>query len=213
VRDNNTGSGTTAVSTLNVTLTTTNAGDLFVALLGGYNAGVAITGTTVSTNNGTACAHVAGTLANEGPTTSWSDMWNCPNNAAGGSVTLTATYTVPAGANPANTTNYPSLTVGEFSGAKPSAPDMGLGGLATYPSSATIMNVATTGSVGVGDLVVSRNEEGTGTFTSYGVGQTAFSNDAAASYQIVATAGTITHTYNFSPSGTGALSIGAFAHP
>jgi hypothetical protein len=210
VRDNLNYSVSTAQTTITVTLSTTNAGDLFVVIIGGDSGTGANqpTATTVTASNGTTCTHATGA----GPTGitngQWIDMWNCPNNATAVAVTFTATFTNTT----SNQVNYPQLTVGEFSGAKTSGADMGLGANATH-SSATSMSVGpTTGSVALNDLVVSGTVPSNNQ-NSLGANQIAFTSNPDMSYQIVAAAGAITHTYGFASSTNAALSIGAFAHP
>jgi hypothetical protein len=213
VRDNFASSAASNLSSFSVTLSATNAGDLFVVSVRGFNSGGVsqISGSTVSTGNGTTCAHVAGAFNAGVATSMWADMWNCPNNAAAGSVTFTVTY-ASVGSSP-NTTNYPQLAVGEFSGAKTSGADMGLGSSANITTAATSLSIATTGSAGVGDLVVSTSQPSVASPTGYGANQTAFSSDVDTSYQIVASPGIITHSYNYAAANAGVFSIGAFAHP
>jgi hypothetical protein len=209
VQDNFANNVTAGVATLPVTLPSTVAGHLFVVLVAGYSGSNPITATSVTATTPTTCTHVPSTFV-QTTGQGFSDMWYCQGNAAG-SVTFTATYTVPAGSNQVN---YPSLTASEFAGANTTGALLASSGNNYVNTSGiTSFTISTGVAAAANDLVVSGVTPGTANPNSMGGSQIVFTNDASASYQNVTPAGTVTHTYGFAASNTVWASIAAFTHP
>jgi hypothetical protein len=199
-------SGVDGVTTIVVTLTGTTIGNFFVAVAGSYNTSTGTT-TTLTTNNGSACFNVTNALAVSAP--QLCNIMFCPNNAAGGSVQFTVTFSATVG--------FPILLVAEFSGVtNTSGADIGIGNT-FINGSIQNMSIATNGTITQNNqLVVSGVVPSTAGATGSGGSQIVFpgSGNTDITYQIIDTSGTtITHSYTFGVTQADVASIAAFSHP
>lgn len=199
-----------SVLTCGVTLAGTVAGNFIPVLITTINFTAAPNITGVATDNTTTCSHAANTFSTVFASSQFltSDIWYCPNNAAGGSITVTATAD--------RTSPTFAVVLGEFSGVSTSSPDIGVGSTNTTTGSFTTFSAVTGGNLTqTNQLTVSVIRVLTVAATSWGPNQNPFASLVDDTYKLINSSGaTTTDTYNFPAGNTGAcMSIAVFSHP